>query len=244
MQIIPGIYLVGSQDCYLTYTEMFAPVNPWVDSNVFAVDLAERIILFDCGNGFSLDQICENMRCWDLNPERITHCFLTHPHFDHAAAAYLLRERGVKICAHKLCADAVESGDERTIGYFYHKPFHPCLVDIRFDDEDQFELDGFRMDIVHTPGHADGSVVYTFIHNDRKLSVTGDLVAEFGSLGWTGPVDFNRKAYIQSLRKMLSHQLDIILPGHRRPALSRGYIWVEQGLTNAIEQWGTEDKYK
>jgi len=238
MQIIPGIYLVGSQDCFLTYTDWFSPHCEYVDSNVFAVDLGEEIVLFDCGNGASRQQIFENMRAWGLDPGRISHCLLTHPHYDHAAGAARFREKGIKIAAHRICAEAVRAGDARTCPYLYHRPPAPSEVDIEFQDEDSFSVGDFAVEVFHTPGHADGSVVYVFPWRGRKVFVTGDLVAESGSTGWSGSIDFNPKAYVQSLKKLAQMPVDILLPGHRRPALSRGKIWVEEAMNRSIIQWG------
>ncbi|RJP30628.1 MAG: MBL fold metallo-hydrolase [Candidatus Omnitrophota bacterium] len=238
MQIIPGIYLVGSQDCLLTYSDWYSPDCEYIDSNVFAIDLGAEIVLFDCGNGDSIDQILENMRDWNLDPARITHCLLTHSHFDHAAGACRLKKRGVRLAAHRLCAEAIGAGDERTCPYLYHRAFPPCDADVRFRDEDSITIGGLHIDVIHTPGHADGSVVYSFDWKERRIFVTGDLVAETGSLGWSGSIDFDPRAYIESLRRLARMNVDIILPGHRRPALSRGYIWVEQALNRAIVTWG------
>ncbi len=237
MQIIPDIYLVGSQDCFLTYTDWYSPDCEYIDCNVFALKLANQIILFDSGNGASIDQIFGNMIAWNLDPGAISHCFLTHPHFDHAAGATLLKDRGVKIIAHSICAAAVESGDARTCPYLYHRPFPKCEVDIVLQDQDHLTIGDFKINALHTPGHADGSLVYSFEWQNRKICVTGDLVAESGSLGWDGSVDFNRAKYINSLKKALELQPDMILPGHRRPALSQGSIWIEQALNQAIMKW-------
>jgi len=238
MQIIPDIYLVGSQDCFLTYSDWYSPDCEYVDCNVFALKLRESIVLFDSGNGDSMDQIFANMAGWGLDPNRISHCFLTHSHFDHAGGAQRLQERGVRIVAHSLCAEAIQSGDERTCPYLYHRPFPRCKADIVLRDEDRIAVDDVAIDVLHTPGHADGSAVYTFEWRGRKVGVTGDLVAESGSLGWEGSIDFNRTKYIESLRKSLRLQPDVILAGHRRPALSRGWIWIEQALNRAMMQWG------
>lgn len=238
MQIVPGIYLLGSQDCFLTYTDWFSPDCEYVDSNVFAVDLGDQVILFDCGNGASLEQIFSNARGWGLDVERITHCLLTHPHYDHSAGAYRLKERGVKIAAHTVCAEAVRLGDERTCPYLYHRTYVPCEVDIVFCDEDTFAVGGLEIAILHTPGHAQGSVVYSFQWRDREIFVTGDLVAESGSLGWSGSIDFDPRAYVNSLRRLAKMGVDVMLPGHRRPALSRGSVWVEQALNRALMEWG------
>ena len=238
MQIIPDIYLVGSQDCFLTYTDWYSPDCEYIDCNVFALKLTDQIILFDSGNGASIDQIFDNMLAWNLNPSAISHCFLTHPHFDHAAGASFLKDKGIKIIAHSICADAVQSGDARTCPYLYHRPFPKCEVDIVLQDEDHLTIGDLKIDALHTPGHADGSMVYSFQWRNRKICVTGDLVAESGSLGWDGGIDFNKAKYINSLKQALKLQPDVILPGHRRPALSRGSIWIEQALNKAIMNWG------
>ncbi len=237
MQIIPDVYLVGSQDCYLTYSDWYSPDCEYVDCNVFAVKLKNEIVLFDSGNGDSIEQIFANMKGWGLDPTSISHCFLTHPHFDHAGGARRLREMGVRIVAHSHCAEAVESGDERTCPYLYHRAFPRCEVDIVLRDEDRLSVEGMAIDVLHTPGHAEGSVVYSFEWRNRKISVTGDLVAESGSLGWEGSIDFDRVKYIHSLKQALKLHPDMILPGHRRAALSRGFIWIEQAINKAIIQW-------
>ena len=53
------------------------------------------------------------MRYWDLPPEDIKYCILTHPHFDHAGGGHLLKNQGVKVIAIRETADAVAAGDER-----------------------------------------------------------------------------------------------------------------------------------
>lgn len=238
MQIIPGIYLVGSQDCFLTFTNWYSPDCEYIDANVFAVKLANQIILFDSGNGESVEQIFNNMKAWDLDTKLISHCFLTHPHFDHAGGARFLKNMGIQIVAHSLCAEAVQSGDERTCPYLYHRKFPCCEVDIVLRDEDRLTIGGLTIDALHTPGHANGSMIYSFEWGRQKVCVTGDLVAESGSLGWEGSIDFNRSQYIQSLKRALKLNPDVILPGHRRPSVARGVIWIEQALNKAIVQWG------
>lgn len=244
MQIVSGIYLVGSQDCYLTYSDWYSPDCEYIDSNVFAVDLDSEIILFDVGNGDSLEQIFQNMRNWNLDPTKITHCFLTHPHYDHSAGAFLLQQHKVKIAAHRLCAEAIKSGDERACPYLYHRTYQPCTADIILDDESIYQVGSLTIEAFHAPGHANGSLVYSFLWLDRKVFVTGDVVAESGSLGWDGSIDFSPRLYIESLKKLARRPVDIILPGHRRPALSRGIIWVEQALNRAVMRWGsfTDDR--
>ena len=69
------------------------------------------------------------MRYWDLPPEDIKYCILTHPHFDHAGGGHLLKNQGVKFIAIRETADAVAAGDERCCGYLYHKTFNPFHVD-------------------------------------------------------------------------------------------------------------------
>lgn len=238
MQVLPHIYLIGSQDCFLTYTDWYSPDCEYVDCNVFAVNLGREIILFDSGNGVSMEQIRENLCAWELDPKRITHCFLTHSHFDHAGGAHYLKEHSVMIAAHSTCADAINMGDERTGSYLYHRPFPVCEADIIFKDEDSIRIGDLTINVYHSPGHAEGSVVYSFQWGERQVFVTGDLVAESGSLGWDGSIDFNPTAYIDSLKHLAKMDVDVLLPGHRRPALALGRIWVEQALNKALIAWG------
>ena len=73
------------------------------------------------------------------------------------AGAHRLKERGVKIAAHTVCAEAMRHADERTCPYLYHRPYEACEADIVFRDQARHTVGDLEIDVSHTPGHAGGS---------------------------------------------------------------------------------------
>ncbi|HOV62689.1 MAG TPA: MBL fold metallo-hydrolase [Spirochaetia bacterium] len=166
MQILKHIYQVGGSLNGITWCGSY---GNYEDCNTYVVAAREGLILFDCGNGETLDEIFENMEYWGLDPRDIGACFITHPHLDHAGACYKLRERGIPLYAHENTALAIESGDERCAGYLYNKSFIPCRVDERLSDGDVRRVCGLEIEAMHCPGHG---MVY---HHRPKVRIENAL---------------------------------------------------------------------
>ena len=93
MQILRHLYQVGGDLNGVTWDGVDAGYN---DGNTYLLERPEGLILFDCGCCDTLDQIESNMNYWDLKLEDVTHCILTHAHYDPAAAGHMLKKRGIK----------------------------------------------------------------------------------------------------------------------------------------------------
>lgn len=236
MQILKGLYQVGGDLNGITWAGFDAGFD---DANTYALDTGQGIVLFDCGCGDTLDQIYRNMRYWNLDPDNIRYCVLTHAHLDHAGAAHLLKEAGVELIAQAEAADAIAAGDERCCGYLYHKTFVPCGVDRPVQDGDIVELPGLSMEVIHLPGHTMGCTAYAFTLDGKRLIVSGDVIGTLnvGDFGWSGSIDFNKPVYIESLRRFARMDFDIMLPGHGLIHFYKPRRRVEQVLNEALIQW-------
>ena len=168
-----------------------------------------------------------------------TTCILTHAHFDHAAGAHLLKERGVELYAHAATADAVALGDERCCGYLYHKTFTPCEVDHILHDGDTVDVLGVAIEVMHVPGHSMGCTAYRFQHEDKRVVVSGDLIGTLlsGNYGWSGSIDFDRTVYLQSLQRFAKIDSDIMLPGHGMVYFHQPRRRAEEVLNAALMEW-------
>jgi metallo-beta-lactamase class B len=93
MQVLKNIYQVGGDLNGVTFDQLGAL---WNDGNSYVIKTNEGLIMIDCGCGNTLDQIFDNMRYWDLSPDDIKYCILTHAHYDHSGGGHLLKARGVK----------------------------------------------------------------------------------------------------------------------------------------------------
>ncbi len=236
MQVLRNIYQVSGDLNGITWAGIDAGYE---DANTYVVATSAGLILFDCGCGDTLDQIFANMAYWGLSPDDVKACVLTHAHLDHAGAAHLLAERGVKLLAHKNTAKAVATGDERCCGYLYHKTFTPCAVDEALEDGQVVDLLGVKIEVMHLPGHSMGCTGYLFDHDGRRIVVSGDVIGTLldGHFGWSGSIDFDKTVYIESLRRFAKVDSDVMLPGHGMIYFHKPKRRVEEALNEALMQW-------
>ncbi len=213
LQILKNLYQVGGDLNGMTFDLQGAL---WNDGNSYILKTTEGLIMFDCGCGDTMEQIFDNMKYWDLSPDDIRYCFLTHPHLDHAGGAYILKKRGVKLIAIVETANAVSTGDERCCGFLYHKEFRPVSVDKVVSGGDILDILGVEIEVMHFPGHTMGCTAYSFVHEHRHIVVSGDIIGTLlgGDFGWSGSIDFNKEIYTESLRKFAEVDMDMMLPGH------------------------------
>jgi glyoxylase-like metal-dependent hydrolase (beta-lactamase superfamily II) len=236
MQILRQLYQVSGDLNGVTWDGVDAGYN---DCNTYVLERPEGLILFDCGCGDTLDQLFANMRYWDLDPDRITHCLLTHSHHDHAAAGSRLKKQGVEFIASPATADAVASGDMRCCGFAYHKPFVPFTVGRTIADGETVNLHGVAIRAMHLPGHTRGCTCYLFEHEGRRIVVSGDVIGTLlaGDFGWSGSIDFDKPVYIESLKRFAEVDSDIMLPGHGLIYFHQPRRRVENALNSALMQW-------
>ena len=128
----------------------------------------------------------------------ITRIILTHHHFDHVNAAAAVKARtGAKVLAHAETGRLLK-GD--------------ASLDGTLADGDRLELaSGSVVRVLHTPGHAPGSIC--LVVGDRWL-VTGDTLF-IGNCGRTDLPGGNPRALFESLRRLreLPDAL-LVMPGH------------------------------
>jgi len=236
MQILKNLYQVGGDLNGITYDE---PGAMWNDANTYALQIRGEVILFDCGCGDTMDQIFQNMKYWDLDPEKIRYCIFTHPHYDHAGGASLLKSRGVQLISLPETAEAMAAGDDRCCGYLYHKKFVPTDVDEIIQSGQSIQLLGLEIEALHLPGHSMGCTAYFFYWEGRYVVVSGDVIGTLlsGNYGWSGSIDFDKVKYIQSLKKFSKIDTDLMLPGHGMVYFHRPRRRVEEVLNSALMEW-------
>ncbi|QGY47025.1 MBL fold metallo-hydrolase [Maribellus comscasis] len=236
MQILKNLYQVSGDLNGVTFDLQGAL---WNDANSYVLKTDEGLIMFDCGCGDTMEQIFNNIEYWDLSPDDIKYCILTHAHYDHAGGGHILKEKGVKFIAIKETAESVQSGDERCAGYLYHKKFNPFVVDRVVADGEVIDVLGMRIKVGHYPGHTMGCTAYSFDYEGKKITVSGDIIGTLlaGDFGWDGSFDFDKKKYIESLRKFAQHEMDIMLPGHGLIYFHKPRWRAEEAYNSALVQW-------
>lgn len=133
--------------------------------------------------GFDGEKLVEAAKRHKLNVTRI---ILTHHHYDHVNAAMAVKARtGAKILAHAETERLLHGG---------------ATLDGKLADGDSFTLEpgGEKVTVLHTPGHAPGSIC--LIVNETWL-ITGDTLF-IDNCGRTDLPGGDAKTLFQSLQKI------------------------------------------
>jgi glyoxylase-like metal-dependent hydrolase (beta-lactamase superfamily II) len=142
-----------------------------------------------------------------LAGETVTHILITHTHIDHSpATAALQRATGAASFAFGRHGCRGETGEASA-----DLAFSP---DHRLADGDMVEGPGWRLEAVHTPGHASNHLCFA-LPQERAL-FSGDHV-----MGWStsvvAPPDGDMKAYMRSLERLQHREDRIYWPTHGGP---------------------------
>jgi len=198
LKICKDIYRVGSSELTHPY-----------DCCVYLID-ADELILIDAGAGRSFEQIVANIKGLGFKTERLKTIIVTHAHIDHIGALHEFQESlNVRIIAHELDADAIESG----IGVgaeYYGVNYSGCRVDVRITvSETLLKIGNYELGLVHIPGHTPGSIaVYIDVDGERVL-FGQDIHGPYNRAWGADPV----KAKI-SLQRLIDLKADILCEGH------------------------------
>ncbi|MCO4747521.1 MAG: MBL fold metallo-hydrolase [Proteobacteria bacterium] len=136
--------------------------------------------------------------------ERVSKIVLTHHHHDHVAGAEALRDAlggHIPILAHAETANRVD-----------------LRVDQTLSEGEVLEVGGCTLDLMHTPGHAPGHLV--FRDRETRAVVAGDMVAGVGTI-LIEPGDGHLGQYLDSLERMAASGVGALLPAHG-PVLEQG----------------------
>ncbi len=181
-----------------------------VATNAFLIadESSGDAVLFDAPNDTAaplLDEV--HRRGWTLRG-----LWLTHGHWDHLADHAVVRARfpGAKILLHKLDEPFLTTPGSRV----FSLPFTitPGKVDQFIDEGDSLTLGSMKVDVIHTPGHSPGHVVFHFPR--EKLAVSGDLII-MGTIGRTDLPGCDPDAMMESVRRLMQWPDDtVLLTGH------------------------------
>ena len=168
-------------------------VGPVQTNCYFAVnDETKEMILIDPGaNADRLIQIIEEEK---LNPVAI---LLTHGHFDHAGgAAEVAAHFGIKVYAEEHERETLDDPKLNLSGWTgAETTYH---ADVFLKDEQEFDLAGFHIRVLFTPGHTVGGCCYYFAYQDTLFS--GDtLFAQ--SVGRTDFPNGSASALIRGIKE-------------------------------------------
>ena len=229
MQLVGPVYLVGGQDYNLVYLDW--PAN---DSNTYLLDTGDTLVLVDSGCGESLGGILENVRRLEFDIRDISHVLLTHEHLPHSGGAEALQKMGIEVLASAAAAEAVQSGDERTAAYHYHRRFPQCSEVRAVEDGECVAVGRFAITALSLPGHSPGSMGFALEHEGCRMLFCGDVVRSPLLHGWRCRIGYDPEAYLESLRRLLKEHVSVLYPGHGTVCVSEGRVWIEEELRKVL----------
>ena len=196
--ICQDVYIIGGAEISHPY-----------DCCVYLVDAGE-FVLIDAGAGKSFSRLVSNILTLGFVPERLNSIIATHCHVDHIGALSRFRqEYGVKIIAHELDAQAIESG-EWVGAELYGVEYQPCPVDTKLARAEQnLSLSKHELKMLHIPGHTRGSIVVYAEIAGKRILFGQDIHGPY-EVAWGG----DPGQAIVSLQKLIDLRADILCEGH------------------------------
>lgn len=155
------------------------------------------------------------------NNLKIVKVLNTHCHIDHILGITHIEETyGVGAYVHPAAAEFLRAsvGYASVFGFEVEKPIKPAGF---FNEGDIITFGDEQLEILYTPGHADGSVC--FVNHAHKIVFTGDVLFR-ESIGRTDFPTGDYDLLIQKIREKLFTLDDdyVIYPGHG-PKSTIGY---------------------
>ena len=177
-----------------------------LSENCYVVsDESRECVVIDCGAYYPEEgqAIVGYIRQQQLTPR---HLLCTHGHFDHCMGnGYIFRAFGLKPRAHQDDSFLMEKMEQQTsdiLGIPIHLDVPP--VGSYLTDSDTITFGSHTWQILHTPGHTPGGIV--FYDADEHIAFSGDTLFRM-SIGRT---DFERGSYADMMTSL--HMLATQLP--------------------------------
>jgi hydroxyacylglutathione hydrolase len=215
MKIIMNTGGIAATNCYLVADEK-----------------AKQAVVFDAPNntvGVLLDEA--QRQGWE-----VIGLWLTHGHFDHIAdhAVVTGRYPKAKVLIHPL--DEAKLQNPMKQGFPLPFVIPPRSADEHVTDGQRLALGSLEFQVIHTPGHAPGHVMY-YCQSEGVL-IGGDLII-MGAVGRTDLPDSRHPDLLASIRKVMKlPPATRLFSGHGEPSTleeeRRNNPFVQEALSEGV----------
>ncbi len=173
--------------------------NPFQVNTYLLWDESKECAIVDAGcyDKYEQELITSYIGSKDLKPVRLLN---THSHIDHIAGnAFIAKTYGLRLEAHKAGMPFI--GHSKQNGHIYgFENLEVIYPEIFIDEKDIISFGHSKLEVVYTPGHADGSVC--FINHVQKFVITGDVLF-YQSIGRTDLPTGDYNLLMNSIREKL-----------------------------------------
>jgi glyoxylase-like metal-dependent hydrolase (beta-lactamase superfamily II) len=137
----------------------------------------------------------------------------THCHYDHIGGNRAFIEiAGCGVAIHELDAEPLRKADPTvTIARNFGVKLEPLKPLRELREGDRIELGALTLEVLHTPGHTQGSIC--LYERKQKALFSGDTVFCDG-IGRTDLPTSDRVAMVSSLRRLIDLDVEKLFPGH------------------------------
>jgi glyoxylase-like metal-dependent hydrolase (beta-lactamase superfamily II) len=170
------------------------------DSNVFVIDDSETVLI-DAGTGTN-GALTRFIASFDIDLVINTHC-----HIDHVGG----NPQDVPIAIGENDADDLAEGTEKTIYSVLLPSFEGCTVAKRLKEGDTVETENYKLKVLHTPGHTEGSIC--LYEETKKILFSGDTLFIDG-IGRTDLPSGDPSELKRSLERLAALDIEKVYPGH------------------------------
>jgi glyoxylase-like metal-dependent hydrolase (beta-lactamase superfamily II) len=176
--------------------------------SIFGDEQTREAIVIDPG-----DEIENIQEILERHQLRVTAIIITHAHIDHIGGAAKLKK--LTSAPVYMNENDVELRDQLDMqaGWLGVAPPEKPEIDVVMRDGDTVELNGQPFQVLHTPGHTQGSVSL-YLPGENKL-IAGDTLFR-DSIGRTDLPGGNSRQILVSIREKLLPLEDdvVVVPGH------------------------------
>lgn len=213
-QVHDQVWLVGSG------TDPDVLTDPH-DCHTYLVWDGANGFLVDCGTGLGFERWVESFT-QICDPRRLGGCLVTHYHADHAGGSARVSGLGVPVLGSAPTADSLRTGDEvrtqvgpaREAG-IYPRDYTLASATLQPVAEGQtLRSGGISVDVIDTPGHCDGHVVFLVESGGARVMFSGDCLFSGGRVSMQAIHDCRLDAYAESVTRLAEREIDVMLPGH------------------------------
>jgi hydroxyacylglutathione hydrolase len=172
----------------------------------------------------------KTIRSLGIDLAAVKRIIMTHTHLDHIGCLTEIMQQipGVELWVHRLEAEQLEKGDERTIHgmemfremcqmQYGLKPGQFTFpVQRKLEGGEKLEIGGMTWEVLHIPGHSMGCIA--LYHRSTKTLIPGDVVYADYAIGRFDLFGADAGALKKSLFTLAELDVDTLLPGHNRIA--------------------------